>query len=187
MRLSLRARHAGFLLLEVLVALLLAGVAVLALAASQAAGLRATRLSQHRVLAMQLAADLGERLRANPAAAQGPEGPAGAYRLTLSWAAQQADAHALQAGPCEGPGAQCTPAQLAQADMAQWRVLLRRSLPGGAGFVELQPAVGAADVWVAWQDARLEPDGQAQAPAKCPAGLADASAGLRCVHLRVAW
>ena len=179
---------AGFMLVEVLVAMLLASLAVMALARSHAAALQLTRTGQHRVQAAQLAADLAERLRAHPAGALGEGGPS-PYQLSQSWAAQQTDAADPQATACEGASATCTPLAFAQADAAQWRMLLRRSLPAAAAQVQVDQALPLADVWVAWRDAQpLRADEAPLAPAECPAGLGlSPDSGVRCLHLRFAW
>lgn len=175
----------GWMLLEVLVAMFLVSVAVLALAGSHAAALRLTRMSQHRAQAAQLAADLVERLRANPAGVWG-EGALSPYQLVQGWAAQQGDALDALAGSCDGAATNCSPAQFAQADMAQWRGLLRRSLPSAAAWVQIDAA--SAQIWVAWRDALpLATDELALASSECPAGLGvRAGDGIRCLALRSA-
>jgi len=179
----------GFMLLEVLVAMLLTGLAVLALISAQAAALKGARLSLHRVMAAQLAADLGERLRANPAGVLLAGGDASPYRIALGWAAQQAGGGLQTTLRCEGASATCSPLEFAQADVAQWRELVARQLPSGAAHVDLDVAQALADIWVAWHEP-LGPsaDESPRAVAECPAawGVEPAS-GVRCVHLRMAW
>jgi len=68
-------RHSGgFTLIEVMIALVIFTVALLGLAGLQAASLRDNQLAYLNTVATQLAHDMGERIRANPAAAA-----AGAY------------------------------------------------------------------------------------------------------------
>lgn len=178
----------GFMLVEVLVALVLASVAVLALASSHAAALRLGRMSQHRVQAMQLAADLAERLRANRAGVPGQEGAASAYQLERSWAAQQGEAADPMASACDGALTACSAAQFAQADAAQWRSLLRRALPSAAALVRVDALQSQAEVWVAWKDPLPGSLDEALGAAECPPGLAvDAATGVRCIYLRVLW
>ena len=183
-----RRRLAGFMLVEVLVALLVASVAVLALASAHAASLRLGRMSQHRVQAMQLAADLAERLRAHRAGVAGQEGGVSPYQLERSWAAQQGEAADPLASACDGVLAACSAAQFAQADAAQWRSLLRRTLPSGAALVRVDVLQTQAEVWVAWQDPLPGSLDEALGAAECPPGLAvDAATGVRCIYLRVLW
>lgn len=182
---------AGFMLVEVLVAMLLASLAVMAVARTHAAALQLTRMGQNRVQAAQLAADLAERLRAHPAGTLGAwgEGVASPYQLSQSWAAQQTVTADPLVTSCDGAATTCTPQAFAQADAAQWHQLIRRSLPGGAAQVSMDANLALADVWVAWRDAQpLRADETPLAPAECPSGLAlSPGSGVRCVHLRLAW
>ena len=108
---------AGFALLEVLVAMLLAAVAVLAMSAVHVAALHATRSNLHRVAAARLALDLGERVRANrPGALLGAGSP---YQASLQWETGLLNASDPVASLCEGPGASCSAADFARADVAQ--------------------------------------------------------------------
>ncbi len=58
----------GFTLTEVLVALVVMAVGMLGIAALYVEGLRAGRTSVYRVTAVTLAADMADRIRANPSA-----------------------------------------------------------------------------------------------------------------------
>lgn len=182
MQLALSSRAQGFLLVEVLVAMLLAALAVLALARVQAAALQATRASGQHALALQLASDLAERLRANRAGAL--LGAASAYQFVAP-ALPSAPADAV-AALCEGPAALCAPTDLARADVAQWQALLRRQLSQGAAQVQLDAAQGLAEIWIAWRDASQADD--AALGSVCPAALSAVGPGaLRCLMLKVAW
>ena len=170
------------MLLEVLVALLLAALALLALAGSQGRAVRAVRGGQHVGQAWMLAQDLAERMRTQPVLAVQDGSP---YELLQSWSAQQAGVP-LVSGACTGPAAQCTPEAFARADMAQWRALLGRSLPAGAAYIDADPASGRVALWVAWREPGLAADETTRADGECPAGLGvEPSSGLRCVFLRV--
>ncbi len=188
MQLSRSRRLAGSTLLEVLVALVLAGVGLLTLAALHAQALQTSRQTLHRTVAGHLVGDLAERLRAHGGGAWPLDAGPAPYQLALSWSAQQADGPAL-APACEGLRSACTPAQFAQADLAQWRALLRRSLPSAAAWVQLDPARGLADIWVAWAEPPpARRDEVPQADGECPGGLGvSPDAGVRCLHARVAW
>lgn len=170
----------GAMLIEVLVAMLLSSVALLALASANAAALRYTKMSQYRTLATLLATDIGERMRANKAgfAAQ-------AYGYNVSFAAQSA-APSLPAQMCAGAGSVCTASDIAALDLAQWRVQARHVLPQGAVFLLPQANAVAADVWLAWRDPLLAwPDEAPALSTECPAGLAATEAGIRCSYFRV--
>lgn len=114
------APQRGFSLIEVMVALALLAIGLLGLLALQGHGLEGQQRATHQTRALQLAADLGARLRANPA---------GDYTL---------DTHASVAGG--GPdchAAPCSSDELAAFDRAQWLAMVATALPGA--HVRLQP------------------------------------------------
>ncbi len=177
-RRSLQAR--GFLLLEVVISLLISAVGVLALMAVHAATVRHGKLSQHRALATQLTQDMAERLRANKGQAL-----AGAYDISQSFGAQ-AGALPAASGGCDSSALNCTPLQLAQADLSQWRQRVRAALPEGAVQVLRPAGQMPADVWVAWREPVPATDEFLSAAKECPASLLPgAGPGLRCSHVRV--
>jgi type IV pilus assembly protein PilV len=173
-------RQRGFMLIEVLVAMLLSAVALLALASANAAALRYTKMSQYRAQALTLAVEISERMRANPAGFM-----VQAYDFKASFAAQS-DSPALPAQLCNESNSACSPLELAAMDLAQWRVLARAALPQGSVFVQRQAAFSAADVWLAWRDPLLAKADETTAPAReCPAGLALGDTSIRCSYFRV--
>jgi Tfp pilus assembly protein PilV len=107
---SMRLR--GFVMSEVLVALVVLAVAVSGVLALALRGLSATAEARRAELAAVLAADLAGRVRALPDA---------------SWAALAAPA------PCEPA---CTPGQLAAREWADWRETAEALLPGAVTFLE---------------------------------------------------
>ena len=62
-----RQRQRGFTLLEVLIALLILSIGLLGLAALQTTSLRSNQMASMRTSATQLAYDISDRMRANPA------------------------------------------------------------------------------------------------------------------------
>jgi len=61
------SKQQGFTLLEVLIALLVLSIGLLGLAALQTTGLRSNEMASMRTTATQLAYDISDRMRANPA------------------------------------------------------------------------------------------------------------------------
>ncbi len=189
---QLKRGQGGMSLIELLVALVIASLGLLTLVALQAASLRYTRVTERRAVGSLLADDLLERLRANTTS------PAdlSAYSYTINF---QGQAATPTAPPmlCNDSQATCTTAQMASADLYQWRQSVRRLLPEGAVFTQLNsdtsatpPTPESLDVWIAWRDPVL---GQAAGvdlrPAdECPPGLGLASPAddtVRCMRWRV--
>jgi type IV pilus assembly protein PilV len=123
-------RHAshinGSTLVEVLVALLLLAVGLLGGSAMQLSSLRARHESALLSAAMQLAASMAERMRANSTQMQAPD--ADNPYLGLDYEAGPLD-EAGGAPACLGDTA-CSAAQLAQFDIAEWKQQLHAALPG---------------------------------------------------------
>jgi type IV pilus assembly protein PilV len=115
------ANHSrGFTLVEALVSLVVMSVGMIGIAAMYAQGLGAERTSQYRGIAVNLAADLADRIRSNRLAA-------GAY------AAGAAD---NACDPAGGGGVDCTPAEMAAHDLFLWDQQVTAQLPNGAWQVQ---------------------------------------------------
>lgn len=187
-------RHSdrGGSLIEVLVSIVIASIALLALAGVNASALRYTKMSQYRATATLLAGDLGERMRANKGidtdgvtAATGFF--AGVYDYSSTDFAGQSTAATLPAQLCNTAASSCTPQQIAELDLAQWRLLVRTQLPEGSIFISRQAGQTAADVWVAWRDPAVANSDEAPALAsECPDGLnLNADLSVRCSFFRI--
>tara|TARA_R110002111_G_scaffold8723_3_gene31414 strand:- start:2652 stop:3113 length:462 start_codon:yes stop_codon:yes gene_type:complete len=95
----------GFGLIEVLITVVILAIGLLGLAGLQATGLNFNHSAYQRSQATTLAYDIIDRMRANPVAID-------SYRT----AAPQVVA------ACTGSG--CSPAQMAQNDLAEWNAIL---------------------------------------------------------------
>ncbi|MFO6421104.1 prepilin-type N-terminal cleavage/methylation domain-containing protein [Hylemonella sp. W303a] len=196
------SRQGGATLVEVLVAVALLSVALYALVAAHAAALRYSQMSRYRATALFLAADMGERLRANlgrmasePAGEGGSEAApmpatgfrAGHYDYAQAFQRQQL-AVIEPADACTAGAGACTAAQIAAVDLAQWRQAVRRLLPTGAVYTRRDAARAVMDLWVAWRESSSSAVQGSQElpgpPGACPEGLG-ADLGVRCVHLRI--
>ena len=103
----------GFTLLESLVALIILSVGMLGIAALYVEGLRSGRTAIYRTTAVNLAADMMDRIRANPAAREEYE-------------------KAGKSLGCVDGDKDCTPSELAQDDVAAWEAAVAVSMPAGA-------------------------------------------------------
>ena len=132
----------GMSLIEVLVAILVVSVGILALAGLMATSTRFGKTSEFRSVASLLAADMADRLRANASAAD-----AGEYNLTPTVLASS-----RATAPAASCTTACTAAQIAALDVAQWRATLFNSLPAGTGYVSYDSNTDTADLWIVWRD-----------------------------------
>lgn len=183
-----RMRQRGVSLIEVLISIVIASIALLALAGVNASAVRYTKMSQYRATAAQLASDIGERMRANKGQSVAPATGflAGDYDYTATFAAQATKA-VLPGTLCDTAVSNCTPAQIAALDLAQWRILVRDQLPDGSVFISRQAGQVAADVWVAWRDPAVASTDEAPAVAlECPNAMSlNGDLSVRCSFFRI--
>jgi type IV pilus assembly protein PilV len=113
-------RVAGFSLIEVLIALVILSVGTLGIAAMMAVSLKNKNSAYSRAQAGDLAYTILDRMRANRATAIQH-----GYDITLG--AAPADP---TPGACIGIAADCSPTQIADLDLNQWKYSLAGILPG---------------------------------------------------------
>jgi type IV pilus assembly protein PilV len=181
-----RLREAGFSLVEVLVAMFIVAMGILALAGLLQAATRYSKMSELRSTATLLANDIADRIRANPMG--GAVGPGG-YDLTdAAFPSLLPPPHA----PCTA-SAPCGPVDLARVDLAVWTTRVRATLPRGSARIQFHaarpPAPGYVDVWVGWADPlTLSPGGASadRSGTECPDVWKTVEPAVRCVYLQVA-
>jgi type IV pilus assembly protein PilV len=128
---------AGFTIVEVLVALVVLSVGMLGIAGLYVVTLQSGGTAIYRTQAVNLAADMADRIRANRNAG-------------LAYAAGAAGSLA-----CTGAGAvDCSPADLAGDDVLQWNTEIAAALPAGAGDIQVDTAVTPAvyTITVTWSE-----------------------------------
>jgi type IV pilus assembly protein PilV len=125
----------GFNLVEAMVTLVVVSVGMIGIAALYGQGLGAGRTALYRTVAVNLTADMADRIRLNRTALGNYNGPP-------------------QNNACDAGGAvNCTTAQMAQHDLWAWNQLVTQSLPNGAGVVRY--AAGAPPTYtigVTWEE-----------------------------------
>jgi len=104
-------KNTGFTLIEVLIAMLVLAVGLLGLAGLQATSLKNNQSAYNRSQATQLAYDMADRIRSNLTEAN--------KLATSTYVTINPNAAAAQAD-CKTVSTTCTPADLAQNDLAQW-------------------------------------------------------------------
>src|SRR5664279_3624796 len=111
--------QAGYVLLEALIAVVIAAVGFIGAARMQTLGLAMNNSTQVRQKATLLGYQMADRIRANQAGVN-----AHAY-----------DAPNAGSTDCLSAASGCTPALLAAADVGQWQAEITSQLPGGTGVV----------------------------------------------------
>jgi len=118
----------GFTLVEVLVAVVILSIGLLAVAGLQTNSMRSSNNALYRSQAVLCAEDILDRMRANVDLARN-----GAYDIALAVAAPTAPFN-----------------DLAEEDLAEWKTALADNLPGGDGSVALNGNIFT--VVVQWRD-----------------------------------
>lgn len=118
----MKTASSGFTLVEVLVAMIVLAIGVLGVAGLQATGLRSSYSASLRSQATMLAYEMTDRLRANLAGYRDND-----YNNTIG-----VDSYCVWHGHTT---AVCSPRQMAQHDVFEWRQTLAEELPQGVGVV----------------------------------------------------
>lgn len=134
------ARQRGSGLIEVLVAVILLSLGMLAMLRAQTSAMAYERTAEFRGVASQLASDVVDRIRANVGGASG-------YVHTAVYDPQSTIAAAGK--NCAQAGVTCTAAEMAAHDLARMRTNVRNNLPGGDLRI-VDAGSGQLNIWVLW-------------------------------------
>jgi type IV pilus assembly protein PilV len=152
-----KAKGAG--LIEVLVAIFIFSVGMLGIAALTSAAVKYQTGNVVRGAVAASIGDITDRIRGNLTDASGFSPPgvgttttsvSAGYNYTATYTAQQSATIAFPTSPDCG-AAVCTPAEMTNYDIANWRRDIRQKLPGGAALLQGNVANGF-DVTVMWFD-----------------------------------
>ncbi len=135
-RLSGKTAPAGFTLIEVMVALTVVSIGMLGIASLYTQALGAARTTQYRSQAINLLADMADRIRANRLGGAAYAGGASNHNCDLTG------------------GASCSPAELAADDLFDWGERVEALLPGGVSNVSRNAATSPPTytVTVQWDE-----------------------------------
>jgi type IV pilus assembly protein PilV len=130
--------QSGFSLIEAMVTLVVLSVGMIGIASLHGHGLGAGRTALYRTQAVNLAADMADRIRVN----------------RLGAASYAGIAANNNCDPSGGGGTSCTPPQMAAHELFLWNRLVAQQLPNGAGAVSF--AAGTTPptftISVSWQE-----------------------------------
>lgn len=119
----------GFSLIEVLVSLFVLAVGVIGAAGMQLAALRTSQQSVFQTSALHLAAEMGERMRANVSQMKLADN-ANPY-LRIDHRSSSSSHSTISSPNCYGSNAHCDAEQLAQFEIAEWLQRIGNELPHG--------------------------------------------------------
>jgi type IV pilus assembly protein PilV len=119
----------GFTLVEVLISVFVLALGVIGAAGMQLTALRTTQQSAFQTSALQLAAEMADKMRANDHQMKLADNSNPYLKVDYQSAAGSASA---DAGPsCYGAGSSCIAGQLAQFDIDEWLKRIDTTLPAG--------------------------------------------------------
>lgn len=151
---SPRSHARGASLLEVLIAIVIMSFGLLAMGGLTASSIQYGKMAQFQTVAVQLASDLADRMRAN---ADGFTNKAGTCTDSCynKVTAYSSSVSAISVPACAS--SPCSAKDMAAVDMAEWRNSLRLSLPGGDAYVARDTVnTPAVDIWIMWVDPSLK-------------------------------
>ena len=145
-------RQHGVSMMEVLVTVLVLSIGLLGLAGLQLTGLRYNHSAYLRSQATLLASDIIDRMRVNRDQALN-----GAYDIDFGTSTSNTT--------CAAASADCSPADLAQSDLSEWKQNLQNLLPSGDGAISrtVNGSEVRFTVTIQWDDTRGE-----QSPTQLP-------------------
>lgn len=142
----------GSSLIEVLIAILILSLGLLAMGGMLSIGVLMPKLSGYRATATNLASGHVDAMRANPGAFADGQYSA-ALNETSSWSS---NAIPVSSGNCSFTGTKCTAQTLAAADTNIFRNAVRRELPAGDIVVRCSTnpctSVSFGEIWVIWKE-----------------------------------
>lgn len=141
--------HAGFTLIEVLIALVVLSLGMLGIASLYTQALGAGRATQYRSQATNLTADIADRIRVNRLGQGAYEG-------------------ASADNGCDG-AANCTPAEMAAHDLFLWNQQVESLLPSGEWNIDFDPNTlpPTYTIQISWEEVgegRIQTELQIQVP-----------------------
>lgn len=167
-------RARGSSLVEVVVALLVLSIAIVGAAGAQLKAMKFGQVSQQRSLAVQHAAAIAERMRANLAAASQATSP---YGFDFAYSEIPSKLTSVTAPACT---AACTAEEMARRHLLDWQEQLKVGLTGGRGTIARATAAAGAPyvVTVMWVEKEMV---DSQRSLNCPE---TAPTDVQCVTMR---
>ena len=122
----------GFSLIEVLVALVVLSIGLMGIASMQVVGLQFNQQALTTTRAVELAADMADRIRANPGATNDITTPGDAYNVGFAPpSAAPATNCSDRLGNTVGAFTACSNVQLARYDIWEWKTTLQAATGSG--------------------------------------------------------
>jgi type IV pilus assembly protein PilV len=180
----------GVSLIEVLVAILVISLGILAMVAMQVNATKFTKTSEIRTMGALLVGDLADRMRANR------DGfTTGAYAYQVAYPNSGPPVLPDVTDTCNKPepAPACSASEMAAKDQADWLATVNTSLPGGTAWIgDVDANTGGIDIWLVWNEPGGTRDAAERNASECPSGLTPSAkdpkvtvATPRCMYFRI--
>ena len=173
----------GATLIEVLVAILILSIGLLALGAMMSYAVILPKLSGNRSIAVSTGTDMIERMRANPTTTS-PSFSISSYATTTFATTFVASPSLPSGSTCSYPA--CTQSTLATMDLAEIQYLLNLQLtPAGMTIQVTDAANNEGNLWIIWQEPSAVGTFSTGSNDNCPAAVVALalSPAPRCVYM----
>lgn len=180
---SFSRRQSGASLIEVLVAVLILSIGLLAMGAMMAYATLLPKFSGNRSVAISTATNMIERMRANPTTAS-PTFSISSYATSTFTTTFVASPSMPSGSSCSFPN--CTQSTIATMDMAEVQYQLNQQLtPAGMTIQVTDAANNEGNLWVIWQEPSTFGSFSTGSSDNCPAAIVALSLTPppRCVYL----
>lgn len=130
--LAVQQHHKAFALIEVLIAIIIFSIAMIALLAIQLEGIASAQSASYRNLASSLAYNLADQMRANSASVS-----ANAYNATIAVGGSVGAKNSCRTVyyNTTGTTSQCSSAQMAQDDLYNFALNLKNQIPNANAYI----------------------------------------------------
>jgi type IV pilus assembly protein PilV len=146
---------AGFSLIEVLIAVLVLALGVIGAAGMQLTALRTTQQSTFQTTALELAAEMADKMRANASQMKQADN----LFLKVDYQSATGTDPAAPEKLCYSKTASCGADELAKFDIYEWETRVKANLPGGRALICRDSAPWDSDVGaLTWTCAKSSAD-----------------------------
>lgn len=176
-------QQTGASLIEILIAILILSIGLLALGAMMSYAVVLPKLSGNRSIAISTGTDMIERMRANPTTTS-PTFSISSYATTTFTTTFVASPSMPSGSTCSYPA--CTQSLLATMDLSEIQYLLNLQLtPAGMTIQVTDAANNEGNLWVIWQEPSAVGTFSTGSNDNCPAAVVALalSPAPRCVYL----
>ena len=127
----MKLQQTGFSMIEVLISIFVLALGVIGAAGMQLTALRTSQQSAFQTAALELAADMADKMRANDSQMRRADN----YYLSVDFRSGENAELTPPSSTCYSISADCTAEELAKFDIYEWERRIKAALPGGRALI----------------------------------------------------